>query len=170
MKWFVDMWNTYKEVIMPILLSIVGFGGTFLIVYIRNILAKYLADKSDQGVLISHIKDKIEKAASNEEVQNIFKNTQALVEKLAATQEQNKLLSEMITVAFEGSNLTPDLKNEIKSIGNKIKYETEEKVVSVLEEQLKIANDKIKALEVELNEPDVVEEVVEEKENKRVRL
>lgn len=169
MKWLVDMWEAYKGVILPMLLSVVGIGGSFLIVYVRNVLAKTLVEKFHNNNILNKVYEKIETSVSKEEVAELKDNLKRVTNQIVIGDEQNKMLAEMIKVAFEGTALNPDTKGELSAIYNKVLYKTDEAIVDVLESKLKLANDKIVALEQKMNAPVVVEEDKPE-DVKRVRV
>lgn len=158
MQWLVDMWNTYKEVIIPILMTVASVGGSFLLAYIPRFLARLATKIGMDNDTISQIKGVVEHAVSREEFAPLITTVKSLTQKAAAAEEQNKLLAEMLKVAFDGTSLDPQYKEQLNSIYSKVLYKTEDALVDALEEKLKLANDKILALEQAATKEEVIPE------------
>ena len=139
MQWLVDMWTTYKEIIIPILMTIASVGGTFLLAYIPRFLARLAVKIGMDNDTISQIKGVVEHAVSREEFAPLITTVKSLTQKAAAAEEQNKLLAEMIRVAFDGTSLDPQYKDQLNSIYSKVLYKTEDALVDALEEKIKIS-------------------------------
>ena len=77
------------------------------------------------------------------------------------------LQTEMFNLAFQNSNLKPEIKDNLTSLSNKIKYGTEEDLVKELEAEKAALQEKVTSLESQLENKVVA--VVDEKITKRTR-
>lgn len=158
MKWLVDMWNTYKDVILPILLSIVGMGGSFLVYYVPKLLGKWALKLGMDNKTIAAIGEKAKELVTKEEFAQVGTILKSVTQRLAASEEQNKMLAEMLKVAFDNTALNPDIKSQLGTIYSKILYKTEDALVEALESKLKLKEDEIAALKQIIQTPTVVKD------------
>lgn len=138
--WLVDFWTVYGDMITPVLVTVALALLTSLALKIKSD-AKTNAAKAD--LQIQALKD----VANREDNKPELERLSAEIEELKRTVE---LQSEMVNLAFQNSNLTPEIKNNLASISNKIKYGTEVDVVKELEAEKTILKEQIDALKAEL--------------------
>ena len=138
--WLVDFWTVYGDMITPVLVTVALALLTSLALKIKSD-AKTNAAKAD--LQIQALKD----VANREDNKPELERLSAEIEELKRTVE---LQSEMVNLAFQNSNLTPEIKNNLASISNKIKYGTEVDVVKELEAEKTILKEQIDALNSEL--------------------
>lgn len=122
--WLVDFWTIYGDMITPVLV-------TFCLAIVTSIALKIKTDarvNSEKANLqIQALKD----VANREDNKPELEAQRAQIDKLSKAIEH---LSEMFAIAFENSNLNPEIKDNIVSILNKIKYGTEDDLVKELKE------------------------------------
>lgn len=155
--WLVDFWTVYGDMITPVLVTVVLALLTSLALKVKSD-AKTNAAKAE--LQIQALKD----------VANREDNKPELERQAAEIEDLKRVIgcqSEMINLAFQNSNLTPEVKNNLASLSNKIKYGTEADLVKELEEQNAKLIEEITALKSEL-ETKVVP-AVSEKISKRTR-
>lgn len=121
--WLVDFWTIYGDMITPVLVTLVLALVTALALKIKTD-AKLNSEKANLQI------------QALKEVANREDNKPQLDTQSAQIIELSKMiqnLSEMFSVAFQNSNLSPEIKENIKAILNKIKYGTEDDLVKELE-------------------------------------
>ena len=155
--WLVDFWTVYGDMITPVLVTVVLALLTSLALKVKSD-AKTNAAKAE--LQIQALKD----------VANREDNKPELERQAAEIEDLKRVIgcqSEMINLAFQNSNLTPEVKNNLASLSNKIKYGTEADLVKELEDRDAKLTEEITALKSEL-ETKVVP-AVSEKISKRTR-
>jgi cell division protein FtsB len=155
--WWVDFWTVYGSMITPVLVTVVLALLTKLALKIKSD-AKINAAKTD--LQIQALKD----VANREDNKPELERQSAEIEDLKRVVTYQ---SEMINLAFQNSNLTPEVKDNLTSLSNKIKYGTEADLVKELEDRNAKLTEEISALKSEL-ETKVVP-AVSEKIAKRTR-
>ena len=155
--WLADFWAVYGNMITPVLVTLLTALVTALALKIRSD-AKVNAVKADLQI----------KALT--EVANREDNKPELERqagKIAELERVVTLQSEMFNLAFQNSNLTPDIKDNLTSLVNKIKYGTEEDLVKQLEIEKAKLQEEIDALKSKAES--AVGAVVQEETRKRTR-
>ena len=117
--WLVDFWTIYGDMITPVLVTLVLAIVTAIALKIKTD-AKLAAEKAELQI------------QALKEVSNREDNKPELTEQraeIAALKDTVSYLSEMFSVAFQNSNLSPEIKETLLSLANKIKYGTEEDLV-----------------------------------------
>lgn len=155
--WLVDFWTVYGDMITPVLVTVVLALLTSLALKIKSD-AKTNAAKAE--LQLEALKD----VANREDNKPQLEQQSNQIAQLEHTVAH---LSEMFNLAFQNSNLTPEIKDNLKALENKIKYGTEEDLVKELEAQKAQLEEQITALKAELDTKVVA--VVEEKTAKRTR-
>lgn len=154
--WLADIWTVFEGYVTPTLVTILTALVTALAIKIRSD-AKVNAAKAE--LQIQALKDVANREDNKPELErqaNKIDNLERVV----------TLQTEMFDLAFQNSNLTPEIKENLTSLSNKIKYGTEEDLVKELEAEkakLKEELDAVKS-QLETKVPVVVEEV-----KKRIR-
>lgn len=155
--WLADFWAVYGNMITPVLVTLLTALVTALALKIRSD-AKVNSVKADLQI----------KALT--EVANREDNKPELERqagKIAELERVVTLQSEMFNLAFQNSNLTPDIKDNLTSLVNKIKYGTEEDLVKQLELEKAKLQEEIDALKSKAES--VVGAVIQEETKKRIR-
>lgn len=155
--WLVDFWTVYGEMIEPVLITVVLALLTSLALKIKSD-AKTNAAKAELQI------------EAWREVANREDNKPELEKqagKIAELERVVTLQSEMFNLAFQNSNLTPDIKDNLTSLVNKIKYGTEEDLVKQLELEKAKLQEEIDALKSKAES--TVGVVVQEETRKRTR-
>ena len=155
--WLADFWAVYGNMITPVLVTLLTALVTALALKIRSD-AKVNAVKADLQI----------KALT--EVANREDNKPELEKqagKIAELERVVTLQSEMFNLAFQNSNLTPDIKDNLTSLVNKIKYGTEEDLVKQLELEKSKLQEEIDALKSKAES--TVGAVIQEETRKRTR-
>jgi hypothetical protein len=155
--WLADFWAVYGNMITPVLVTLLTALVTALALKIRSD-AKVNSVKADLQI----------KALT--EVANREDNKPELERqagKIAELERVVTLQSEMFNLAFQNSNLTPDIKDNLTSLVNKIKYGTEEDLVKQLELEKVKLQEEIDALKSKAES--AVGAVIQEETRKRTR-
>lgn len=155
--WLMDFWSVYGGMITPVLVTLLTALVTSLALKIKS-EAKTNAAKAELQL------------EALKEVANREDNKPQLAEqsqKLTDLEKSITYLTEMFNLAFQNSNLTPEIKENLKSLVNKIKYGTEEDLVKELELQKAQLEEQLEVLKKELENK--ITTVVEEKTTKRIR-
>lgn len=171
LQWLVDFWNTYKNTILPILLTLLSGVLSFVIIYVRTIIVNLLTKLTTGGKMSEATHTKIlemyDKVADKDTVMNLGSQVQTIMKDAQGAKEREELLAEMIMTAFNNSGLNPETKLQIDALYQKIRYGNDTGLVTVLESSLKLAEEKIASLEKQLQTPEQIK-VVEEPEVKPV--
>jgi small-conductance mechanosensitive channel len=155
--WLVDFWTVYGDMITPVLVTVVLALLTSLALKIKSD-AKTNAAKAELQI------EALKEVANREDNKPELERQSAEIEDLKRVVTYQ---SEMINLAFQNSNLTPEVKDNLTSLSNKIKYGTEADLVKELEDRNAKLIEEITALKSEL-ETKVVP-AVSEKISKRTR-
>lgn len=149
--WLNDILLVCGDVVVPALVGVAVAMLTWLAITIRS-NAKVNAVKADLQI------------KALKEVANREDNKPELERQAAKINELERVITlqtEMFNLAFQNSNLTPEIKENLTSLTNKIKYGTEEDLVKELEAEkakLKEELDAVKA-QLETKATVVIEEV-----------
>lgn len=139
--WLVDFWIVYGDMITPVLVTLLLSIVTWLAIKIKAD-AKYNAAKTEAQIeALKQINDREDTTPQLEKQANEIKS---LTESITH-------LSEMFQLAFKNSELNPEIKNQLETILNKIKYGTTENVVQVLEDEKLKLQQQIEELKSKLN-------------------
>ena len=155
--WLADIWTVFGEFIQPLLMALVTALVTALAIKIRSD-AKVNAAKADLQI-------EAWRNVANREDNKPELERQAT--KIDALERAVTLQSEMFNVAFQNSNLTPETKDALTTLNNKIKYGTEEDLVKELEAQKATLEAQVASLQQQLTAQTTV--VVPEETRKRTR-
>lgn len=139
-QWLVDFWTVYGDMITPVLVTLMTSLFTWLAIKIRT-EAKLNRERTE--LQIQAMKD----------VANREDNKPQLEEqsqKLAELERVIVHLADMIDVAFQNSSLDPEIKENLTSLINKIKYGTEEDLVKELEANNAVLKEQVELLTAEL--------------------
>ena len=157
--WLVDFWTVYGDMITPVLVTVALALLTSLALKIKSD-AKTNAAKAD--LQIQALKDVANREDNKPQLEQ---QSQEIAELKRVVTYQ----SEMINLAFQNSNLTPEIKDSLTSLSNKIKYGTEIDVIKELEAQKAELQQQVDALTIRLSEQASVAAPVVEEVKKRIR-
>lgn len=138
--WLADIWTVYGGYVTPMLITLLTALVTALAIKIRSD-AKVNAAKAD--LQIQALKD----------VANREDNKPELERQAAKINELERVITlqtEMFNLAFQNSNLTPEIKENLTSLTNKIKYGTEEDLVKELEAEKAKLKEELDAVKAQL--------------------
>lgn len=155
--WLTDIWTVFGEYVTPMLVTILTALVTALAIKIRSD-AKVNAAKADLQI-------QAWKEVANREDNKPELERQA--EKIGELGRVVALQTEMFNLAFQNSNLTPEIKDNLTSLTNKIKYGTEEDLVKELEAEKAELKAQVESLKSRLETK--VPEIVTEEVKKRIR-
>lgn len=153
--WLVDFWAVYGDIIMPVLVTLVTAIITKIAIDLRT-NAKINAQKAELQIKA------LEEVAKRE---NNKPQLEEQSSKLAELEKVITYLSDMISMGFQNANIDPEIKENLKSLANKIKYGTEDDLVKQLEAEKIKLNEQLEALKEELNTKNTIlpENAVESK-------
>ena len=159
--WLVDFWAVYGDMITPVLVTLLTALLTALSFKIRSD-AKINAEKAELQL------QALEKMAKKEDTKPQIESLSTEVSELKTVV---KYQSEIINLAFQNSNLDPEIKSNLASLTNKSLYGTEDNLISLLEEDNKKLKEEIDVLKGQLSAtvPAVVEVSTETRTRKRTR-
>lgn len=155
--WLVDFWTVYGSMITPVLVTLLTAIVTSLALKIKSD-AKANAVKADLQI------EALKNVANREDNKPQLEEQSQKISELEQTIAN---LADMFTLAFQNSNLSPEIKNNLAALANKIKYGTEEDLVKELEAQKAQLEEQVAALTEQLKEKVVA--VAEDKTPKRTR-
>lgn len=155
--WLVDFWTIYGDMITPVLVTVALALLTSLALKIKSD-AKINAAKADAQI------EALKEVANREDNKPELEKQ---AQKINDLERVITLQTEMFNLAFQNSNLKPEIKDNLVSLSNKIKYGTEEDLVKELEAEKAALQEKVTSLESQLENKVVA--VVEEKITKRTR-
>lgn len=138
--WLVDFWTIYGDMITPILVTILCSLLTYIAIKIKSD-AKLNSAKTD--LQIQALKDVANREDNKPQLEDQSKQINELSKTIA-------YMADMINLAFQNSNLDPEIKNNLASLSNKIKYGTEEDLVKELENNNALLQQQIEALKEEI--------------------
>lgn len=157
--WLVDFWTVYGDMITPVLVTVALALLTSLALKIKSD-AKTNAAKAD--LQIQALKDVANREDNKPQLEQ---QAQEIADLKRVVTHQ----SEMINLAFQNSNLTPEIKDSLTSLSNKIKYGTEIDVIKELETQKAELQQQVDALTIRLSEQFSIAAPVVEEVKKRIR-
>lgn len=155
--WLSDVLAVYGDMVVPALVTLLVAIVSWVAMSIKA-SAKVNSAKAD--LQIQALKDVANREDNKPELEKQAGKIEAL-ERVVALQ------SEMFNLAFQNSNLTPEVKDNLTSLVNKIKYGTEEDLVKELESANAQLLEQIESLKQQLETPTTV--VVKEDVKKRTR-
>lgn len=160
-QWLIDFWTVYGDMITPVLVTLLMSIVTWLAIKIKTD-AKINKEKTD--LQIQALKD----VANREDNKPQLEQQSAQISELSRCVS---LLADMINVAFQNSNLDPEIKDNLSSLINKLKYGTEEDLVKELEAEKAALVEQINSLKEELDSKNssVVQVTATQETVKRVR-
>lgn len=138
--WLVDFWTVYGEMITPVLVTLLLAIVTAIALKIKSD-AKVNAAKADLQI------EALKQVANREDNKP---QLEAQSQEISELKQTITYLSDMINVAFQNSNLTPEIKDNLASITNKIKYGSEDNLVKELETENRQLQEKVSVLTQEL--------------------
>lgn len=154
--WLADFWAVYGNMITPVLVTLLTALMTALALKIRSD-AKVNKVKAD--LQIEALKEVANREDNKPELER-----QAT--KISELERVITLQTEMFNMAFQNSNLTPEIKDSLTSLSNKIKYGTEEDLVKELEAEKAKLKEELDAVKAQLDKQVTV---VQEEVKKRIR-
>ena len=147
-EWLANIWAVYGGHITPVLV-------TLILAIVSAIALKIKADAEIEAI----------KTIANREDNKPQLEEQS--QKIASLEQSNRYLAEMVNVAFQNSNLTPEVKDNLASLSNKIKYGTEDNLVKELETEKAQLQEQVESLKAQLETKVVA--TVQEETKKRTR-
>ena len=154
--WLADIWTIFGGYVQPMLITLLTALVTALAIKIRSD-AKVNAAKAELQIqALKEVANREDNKPELERQANKIDNLERVI----------TLQTEMFDLAFQNSNLTPEIKENLTSLSNKIKYGTEEDLVKELEAEKAKLKEELEAVksQLETKVPVVVEEV-----KKRIR-
>lgn len=140
--WLVDFWTVYGDMITPVLVTLLTSIVTWLALKLRSD-AKVNKAKADLQI------EALKEVANREDNKPQLEEQSTRLAQMEATLVH---LADMFDVAFQNSTLDPEIKANLSSLINKIKYGTEEDLVKELEASNAQLKEQVDALVQKLNE------------------
>lgn len=140
-QWLADFWAVYGNMITPVLVTLAVSLITWVALQLRS-NAKINSAKADLQI------QALKEVANREDNKP---QLEAQSERIQQLENVILNLSDMINVAFQNSNLDPDIKSNLSALANKIKYGSEEEFVKELEASNKALKEQVEELTHKLN-------------------
>ena len=156
--WLVDFWTVYGEMITPVLVTLVTAMLTALALKIRSD-AKVNATKADLQL------EALRNVANREDNKPELNAMKGEIETL---KQSNVYLAEIINLAFQNTNLSPEIKANLASLYNKMTYGSESELIKSLEADKQKLEAQLEVLKQQLSTP-VTTTVVQEDKRERTR-
>ena len=156
-QWLADFWAVYGNMITPVLVTLAVSLITWVALQLRS-NAKINSAKADLQI------QALKEVANREDNKP---QLEAQSERIQQLENVILNLSDMINVAFQNSNLDPDIKSNLSALANKIKYGSEEEFVKELEASNKELKEQVEELTHKLNSN--VIETVQTEVKKKIR-
>lgn len=156
-QWLVDFWAVYNEAIVPVLVTILVSLLTYVAIKIRSD-AKLAAAKTE--IQIKAMQDMANKETGKTEIEEYNKQLNCVDKKLS-------YIVDIFNLAFQNSNLSPEIKNNITNVVNKMKFGTSEDIVANQQEEIDRLKEQILALNEQATKQ--AEVVIRKETNKRTR-
>jgi hypothetical protein len=165
--WLIDFWSVYGNMITPVLVTLLTALVTAVALKIRSD-AKVNAAKTDME--IEALKEVANRENYKPQILALEETIKELKQEIKELKQETRYESEMINLAFQNSNLTPEVKDNLTSITNKIKYGTEDNLVKELEAEHAKLKEENTVLKAELEKsPVTINTPVETETKKRIR-
>ena len=155
--WLSDIWSIFGGYVTPMLVTLLTALVTSLAIKIRSD-AKVNAAKAELQM------QALKEVANREDNKPELERQATKIDELERT---ITLQSEMINLAFQNSNLKPEIKDNLTALSNKIKYGTEEDLVKELESQKAQLKEELDAVKAKLENSAAI--VIQEETKKRTR-
>ena len=139
-QWLLDFWTVYGDMITPVIVSLLLSLVTYVAVKIKSD-AKYNKTKTELQLQV--LKDVANREDNKPQLEAQSQKIEEL-EKIIA------YLADMFNVAFQNSNLDPEIKANLASLINKIKYGSEEDLVKELEDKNNQLKEEVEALQQQI--------------------
>lgn len=164
METITQIWATYKGEVIPALVSALIAFIPFLVFWIKARMN--LANKKQEAQL------EVMKQIANKE--DTTPQIEALTEQISFLDESVKEIKEAVSntavlfnAAFQGSDLNPELKENLESLKNKVVIGSNQDLIAELEKQLSEVKEEYQALlDSTKKEAEVIVEEVESSKNK----
>lgn len=154
--WLVDFWTVYGDIITPMLVTLLTAIVTAIALKIKTD-AKVNAEKAE--LQLEALKNVANREDNKPELE-------AMGQKIASLEQCNTYLAEIINLAFQNTNLDPEIKANLASLYNKMMYGSESELIKSLEEDKQKLEEQIQVLK-EQTIPTI--DVVEEDKRERTR-
>lgn len=151
--WLVDFWTVYGEMITPVLVTLVTAMLTALALKIRSD-AKVNATKADLQL------EALRNVANREDNKP---ELEALKTEVNELKQSNVYLAEIVNLAFQNTNLSPEIKANLASLYNKMTYGSESELIKQLEEDKQKLEEQLTVLKQQLSTPTTLSVVKEDK-------
>lgn len=158
-EWLVDFWTVYGDMITPLLTTLLTSVVTYMALKIKTD-AKVNAAKTDMEIQAL-------KEVSQRE--NYKGEIEILTEQIEDLEKTVKGLCEMVDLAFQNSDLDPEIKSNLSSLINKVKYGTEDNLIKELEDANTRLQEQINELSEELAQKETAAVDKEDTKVKRTR-
>ena len=156
-QWLVDFWAVYNEAIVPVLVTILVSLLTYVAIKIRSD-AKLAAAKTE--IQIKAMQDMANKETGKTEIEEYNKG-------LAAVEKKLGYIVDIFNLAFQNSNLSPEIKNNITNVVNKMKFGSTEDLAASQQEEIERLKEQLVALTEKTAKQ--TEVIIKNETNKRIR-
>lgn len=129
-SWLVSFWEIYGGQITPVLVTLLLAIVTAIAINIKS-TAKSNAKKTE--LQIEYMKKISEREDATPQLEALTKEISELKAEIANLKQSNGLQSDMFNLAFQNSSLREDVKDNLESLTNKIKYGTSDNRLKDLE-------------------------------------
>ena len=164
METITQIWATYKGDVIPALVSALIAFIPFLVFWIKARMN--LANKKQEAQL-EVMKQIAAKEDTTPQIEALTEHISVLDESVKEIKEAVSNTAVLFNAAFQGSDLNPELKENLESLKNKVVIGSNQDLIAELEKQLREVKEEYQALlDSTKKEAEVIVEEVESSKNK----
>ena len=150
-QWLIDIWGTYKDIIIPALVTL----AVALLTWVA------LKIKTDAKVNQAKAELQIQELKKLNEREDTRPELDVMKQELQKLEQSNKYLGEMFDLVFQNSTLNQETKDSLTVLKNKMVFGVEDNLIKTLTEEKEKLEEKIAALEQVIAEATTIKEVKE---------
>lgn len=152
-----QIWATYKGDVIPALVSAMIAFIPFLVFWIK---ARMNLSNKKQEAQLEVMKQIAAKEDTTPQLEALKEEIVALEESIAEIKDATSNMAVLFNAAFQGSDLSPEIKDNLESLKNKVVIGNNQDLITDLQNQLKNVKEEYEALLISTQNK--VEDIVEE--------
>jgi len=152
-----QIWATYKGDVIPALVSAMIAFIPFLVFWIK---ARMNLSNKKQEAQLEVMKQIAAKEDTTPQLEALKEEIVVLEESIAEIKDATSNMAVLFNAAFQGSDLSPEIKDNLESLKNKVVIGNNQDLITDLQNQLKNVKEEYEALLISTQNK--VEDVVEE--------
>jgi len=165
METLVNIWNTYKSDIIPILTTVITIMLPAIAVYLASRLRAKAAREEAQAEQINQIASRED---TRGELDANAKAIEEMKEAIDALQEMVTNLADLFNGAFQASSLSPEIKEKLDNLTSRVKTGVSTETITSLKSEIDKYKDLYDNVVIELE--NAKNKITDKKTIKRVRV